>query len=344
MSNKQRNINPESCAERKADSKHADWSFRGICLGVPKQQDIEIFKRLITEVLPSYKCNTLVLLIRYRYQFKSHPNVADREPLTPTQAADIATLCRQSNIRIIPKMNLLGHQSGKEKSSELGLLRVYPEFDETPELPVVRYCRSLCPKHPQVKEVVFDLADELIDAFDADAIHVGLDEVFEIGTCPRCKGIPNAELFAEWVNVLHSHFVDEKKVEMLMWGDRLLDSDNTGYGEWEASANNTWELIDTLPKDIIICDWHYGKRDSYPSIPFFTNKGFRIVVCPWKEPKATEAFLRYAKENRTEKFLGMLQTSWCDSGMVARYLCDGDVDVEGTPKLAGDSFELAMTF
>jgi hypothetical protein len=344
MFDKSKSINQESHATIEPDGKGTNWPFRGFCLGVPKQQDIDVFKQLITEVLPSYQCNTLVLLTRYRYQFKSHPQVSDAEPLTPAQAADIATICRQNNIRIIPKMNLFGHQSEKEKGSELGLLRVYPEFDETPDLPTVRYCRSLCPRHPQVKDIVFDIADELIDAFQADAIHVGLDEVFEIGKCPRCKGTPNAELFAEWVNVLHNHFVDKKKVEMLMWGDRLLDSDSTGYGGWEASANNTWDMIDSIPKNIIICDWHYGERDNYPSIPFFTTKGFRLTVCPWKELKATEAFLRYALNNRTEKLLGVLQTSWCDSGMVARYLCNIDAMIEGTPKLVGDSFKRAMTF
>lgn len=336
--------NQKNLDEPEFKGKGTDWSFRGVCLNVPKQKDIELFKRLITEVMPEYKCNTLVLLIRYKYQFQSHPEVSDNEPLTPAQAAEIGTLCRQNNIRIIPKMNLLGHQSGKEKGSELGLLRAYPEFDETPDLETVRYCRSLCPRHPKIKDVVFDLGDELIDAFSADAIHVGLDEVFEIGKCHRCKDTTNAELFAEWVNALHSHFVDEENVEMLMWGDRLLDSESTGYSEWDASANDTWKSIDEIPKDIIICDWHYGERDSYPSIPIFANNGFRVVACPWKELKATEAFLRYVSENKADKFLGVLQTSWCDSGMVARYLCDEDDKVEDTPKLVGESFKFAMTF
>jgi len=328
----------------KPESKGADWPFRGICLGVPKQEDMEIFGRLITEVLPAYNCNTLVLLTRYRYQFKSHSDVSVRGALSSEQAANIANLCRQNNIRIIPKMNLLGHQSGKSRGSEDGLLRAYPELDETPDLSEVRYCRSLCPLHPQAKPIVFDLMDEMIDAFGADAIHVGLDEVFEIGKCPRCKDVPNAELFADWVNALHGHLVGEKKVEMLMWGDRFLDSATTGYGEWEASANDTWSMIDSVPKDIIMCDWHYGERESYPSIPYFADKGFRMVACPWKEPKAAEALLRYGSNSGTEKFLGVLQTSWCDSGMVARYLCDADAEIEDIPKLVGDSFKRLMTF
>ncbi len=326
------------------NGKGADWPFRGVCLGVPKQDDLEVFKRLITEVLPAYKCNALVLLIRYRYQFEKHPEISDRGGFTKEQAADIGALCKQNNIRMIPKMNLLGHQSGKERGSEQGLLRVHPEFDETPDLESVRYCRSLCPRHPDVKEIVFDLGDELIDAFGADAIHVGLDEVFEIGHCPRCKGTSNAQLFADWVNDLHGHFVNEKKVEMLMWGDRFLDGEATGYGEWDASKNDTWSMMNSVPKDIIMCDWHYGARDEYPSVPFFASNGFRLVTGPWKEMKGTEALLKYTSENKSDKLLGVLQTSWCDAGMVARYLCDGDTEVGDIPKLVGESFKRVMTF
>jgi hypothetical protein len=304
---------------------------------------MDVFKQMIVEVLPKYKCNTLVMLIRYRYQFKSHPEISDGG-LSPEQAAEIADLCRQNGVRIIPKMNLMGHQSEKQRGTEQGLLRVHPEFDETPELETVRYCRSLCPRHPQVADIVFDLGDELIDALGADAIHVGLDEVFEIGTCPRCKDASNAELFADWVNALHGHFVGEKGVEMLMWSDRFLDGEATGFGEWEASKNDTWGMIDSIPRDTLMCDWHYGERDDYPSVPFFSSKGFRVVVCPWREMKATEALLKYVSENQTEGFLGVLQTSWCNAGALARYLCDADAEAEGVPKLVGESFKRVMTF
>ena len=319
-----------------------DWPFRGICLNAPKQQDLDVFRQLIADVLPRYGCNALVLLVRYHYQFQSHPQVGDPGGLAHAQATEIAALCRANGIRLIPKMNLMGHQSGTGRGSELGLLRAYPDFDETPDLSTVRYCRSLCTRHPQVAEAVLDLADELIDAFQADALHVGLDEVFEIGRCPRCRGTPNAELFAEWVNALHAHLVGKRGVEMLLWGDRLLDAETTDYGEWEASANHTWEQIDAIPKDIVVCDWHYEIRDEYPSIPFFAEHGFRTIACPWKDMQATEAFLHYARTQDTNKLLGVLVTSWCDSGAVARYLC-GDTGVDGVPRLVGKSFRKAMS-
>lgn len=324
--------------------KGKNWPFRGFCLSVPRQKDIELFKRLVSEVLPKYNCNTVVLLIRYAYQFKSHPEVGFSDSLSAAQAADIASVCKQNNIRIIPKMNLLGHQSGRGKGTELGLLRSHPEFDETPDLPEVRYCRSLCPRYPKIGDMIFDLGSELIDAFGADAIHLGLDEVFEIGKCPRCKDFSNSQLFTDWVNELYDNFAGKKKAEVLMWSDRLLDGKTTGYGEWEASMNDTWTMIDNIPKDIIMCDWHYGKRDSYPSVPYFSGKGFRLVVCPWRDLEATKALLNYISDNPTEKCLGFLQTSWCDSGAVARYLCDNDSQVDEIPRQVGESFKWAMTF
>lgn len=321
-------------------SERKDGSFKGLCIGVPKREDYDVFKQMITEVLPRYGCNALVLLIRYAYRFESHPEISDGW-LGKEEAAELSSLCRKNGIRLIPKMNLFGHQSEKTRGSEQGLLRVHPEFDETPELENVRYCRSLCPRHPDVAKVVFDLADEIIDAFGADAIHIGCDEVFEIGSCPRCKGIPNDILFADWINTLHKHFAEEKKVEVFMWGDRFLDGEATGYGEWEASKNGTWPAIDKVSRDIIICDWHYEPRESYPSIDIFTEKGFRFVIGPWRNIEATKVLLQYAKAKKSEKLLGVLQTSWCNPGALARYLC-GDESIDGVPRMVGESFKVVM--
>ena len=172
-----------------------------------------------------------------------------------------------------------------------------------------------------MNKIVFELIDELIDAFEADAFHVGMDEVFLIGDkdCPRCKGKDVGELFAKVVNELHDHLVGQKGVEMLMWGDRLLDSKATGYGKWEASATGSYRAIDRVPKDIIICDWHYempavykrmGQKSPFPSVRFFQEKGFRVLPAPYENPESATAFLRVAKEDATDKMLGVLFTGW----------------------------------
>ena len=43
-----------------------------------------------------------------------------------------------------------------------------------------------------------------------------------------------------------------------------------------SSKNGTASAVDSIPKDIIICDWHYEKRADYPSLRYFQDKGFRV--------------------------------------------------------------------
>ena len=230
-------------------------------------------------------------------------------------------------------MNCLGHQSWGPGPG--ALLAQYPQFDETPGIPhddKEIYCREWCPSHPDVNKIVFELIDELIDAFDADAFHVGMDEVFLIGdkNCPRCKDKDVGDLFVKAVIDLHGHLVGEKGVEMLMWSDRLLDTQATGYGTWEASATGSHSAIDRVPKDIIMCDWHYempatyqqmGQQKPFPSVQLFQEQGFRVLPSPWRNPESAKVFLQVAKEGATDKMLGVLFTGWA-------------VDTEGLLKCA----------
>lgn len=256
---------------------------------------------------------TLVTEINYGFEYQSHPELRGDDPSSKAAIRKLAAECRKHKVRLIPQFQCLGHQSWAEIT--WSLLTKYPEFDETPgKYPQNKgiYCRSWCPLHPQVNAIVFDLMDELIEAFEADALHVGMDEVFLIGDddCPRCKGKDKAELFARAVTDYHEHLVGKRKVEMLMWGDRLIDAEKISYGEWEASKNGTAGAIDRIPKDIVICDWHYEPRAAYESVPMFVDKGFRVWPASWKNPKSAKALIDYSRTVADPKMLGHLNTTW----------------------------------
>lgn len=257
--------------------------------------------------------NTIVAEINYGYEYQSHPELRAANPSSKEQIRNLVAECRKCHVRLIPQFQCLGHQSWSRHT--FPLLVKYPEFDETPGQYANNqgiYCRSWCPLHPEVNRVVFNLMDELIDAFEADALHVGMDEVFLIAddACPRCKGKDKAELFAKAVNDYHKYLVDKKKLDMLMWGDRLIDAGKIRYGKWEASANGTAAAIDRIPKDIVICDWHYGRRDAYESIPVFLEKGFRVWPASWRKLEATKALVGYSRTMNNTRMLGHLNTTW----------------------------------
>jgi len=272
--------------------------------------------KTLTEQLPKLAAlgvNVLIVEVNYEFQFKSYPQLGNPAGLSKKAAGELAAACRENKIRPIPQLNCVGHQSWSAVTASL--LKQFPEFDETPgKYPRNQgiYCRSWCPLHPQVNQVVFALMDELIDAFQADAFHVGMDEIFLIATddCPRCKGKDPAEVLAKAIDDYHAHLVTQRKLEMLMWSDRLLDAKITGYGKWEAAENGTAPAIDRIPKDIIMCDWHYGKRNSYPSIRILIDKGFRVWPGGWDNVQATEALIAGEKQQTSPLMLGHMCTTW----------------------------------
>jgi hypothetical protein len=284
----------------------------GIHVLLNTNQEVEALKDE-TPRLAEMGVNLLIVEVNYSYAYTSHPELQMPDPISREHAQRLVQACRRGGIRLVPQFQCLGHQSWAEKT--FPLLARYPEFDETPgQFPENQgiYCRSWCPQHPQVNQIVFALMDELIEAFQADALHVGMDEVFLIASehCPRCRGGDPAQLFAQAANDYYQHLVGRRKVEMLMWGDRLLDDRAMGYGEWESARNGTHPAIDLLPKDIIQCDWHYELRESYPSVPYFQEKGFRVLPGGWRNDKAVAALIEYARQHQAGRMLGYLCTTW----------------------------------
>ena len=172
--------------------------------------------------------------------------------------------------------------------------------------------------------VIFELIDELMEAFESDTLHIGCDEVFRMAECPVCVQIPKAKLFSDWITAIHDH-VQSRGGKIMMWGDRLLSSSETGYNNvYDASEEGTEEAIHTVPKDIIICDWHYPVYEKYTSVDIFAREGFEIMISPWWNQEAAEAFIAYAKEHDQGHILGLLMTTWCGSGDLAKCFLYGE--------------------
>ncbi len=310
-----------SSAQSKLDSL---LPVRGFCIDAPRPVGLDSFIHFIDQELAPRKVNTLIVQIEYHYQFKSHPELTDSFALSKSDVKKIVSVCKKNNIRVIPEIDLFGHQSWANHTGKL--LLVYPQFNETPDIkmpekyawpnPDNLYCLSYCPLHPDLHPVLFAVIDELCDVFESDAFHAGMDEVFFIGDdkCPRCGGRNKAELFAGEVRTIHDHLL-QKGRELWIWGDRLLDGKTTGLGIWEASFNNTYQAIDLIPKDVLICDWHYERADK--TALYFSMKGFRVLTCPWRNPSTAIiqindmlAFRRESTPEMNARFLGIMATTW----------------------------------
>ncbi|WP_026809796.1 family 20 glycosylhydrolase [Arenibacter latericius] len=300
------------------------FEIKGLCIAAPTSNGVDEFVRFIDEELGPNGINTLVLRVDYNYAYESRPELRGKAPLNKSQVKQMVAAAKKHEIKLIPQVNLLGHQSWAEQNSKL--LEVYPEFDETPHVNLPKkyewpnqddlYCKSYCPLHPEIHNVVFDLIDEIIEVFEADAFHAGMDEVFYIADahCPRCKGKDPAVLFANEVNKINSHLKKSDK-QLWIWGDRLIDGASSGIGMWEASMNNTARAIDMIDTSVIICDWHYEKAVPTPAL--FALKGLNVISSPWRIPSVAKAqveMMHQFKQNSAapmkDRFMGVMQTVW----------------------------------
>jgi hypothetical protein len=308
----------------------SNYVVRGFAIAAPKPNGLDDFVKFINEELAPRKINTLILRVDFNYSYKSHPELRDSASLTKGDVKKIVEACKKNNIALIPQVNLLGHQSWAHKLNKL--LEKYPEFDETPwvKMPATAaeykwpnadnlYCKSYCPLHPGVHKIVFDLVDEVMEVFEANAFHAGMDEVFYLADdkCPRCGGRDKAVIFANEVQLIRDHLAEKGK-ELWIWGDRLIDGRATGIGMWAASYNDTYRAVDMIPRDVVICDWQYD-RDNQTAV-YFALKGLRVVTCAWNRPEIATAQVEDLYRSRKlsvapvrGRFYGIAETVWSPS-------------------------------
>ncbi len=147
---------------------HRFW--RGIHLGLSHDSDVD---RLVGELpaLADMGLNVLMVEVNYGFAYESHPELRGPDPITRAGAARLVAACQSRDVRLIPQFQCLGHQSWAKTT--FPLLKVHPEFDETPgQFPDNEgiYCRSWCPQHPGVNPIIFALFDELLEAFEPTAL------------------------------------------------------------------------------------------------------------------------------------------------------------------------------
>jgi len=321
---------------------------RGLAISAPSVQGVDLFCKFIEEELAPAHFNMLILRVDWNYAYECHPELRDPNPLTKTDVKKIVDVCKKYDIKIAPQINLLGHQSWA--GTTYALLREYPQFDEAPHIKTEDYttgtvyadglyCKSYCPLHPDVHKVVFALVDELMDVFEAEWFHAGMDEVFHIGDerCPRCRGRDKAELFAGEVNKIRNHLASKDR-KLMIWADRLIDGQMTGIGAWEASFNNTHRAIDMINKDVFLCDWHYNRADLTSVL--FAAKGFNVATCPWNRPEIAAIqlkdminFRQQSSRAMAPRFQGIITTVWSGADGFLRSYYNPETyraDVQGT--------------
>lgn len=297
-----------------------------ISLEPAKQVTPEIAKRLI-ETAQKNGFNTLIILLTNNVAFKAIPNFSQDKSWSTVEFLAVVENARQHGLAVIPEIKLLTHQ---EKS----FLNSYPNlmFNRV----------SYDPRKNEVYKVVYALLDELIALIHPTAIHIGHDEVvgWNKKHAEKILGVDEAalpaNLFLQDTLQIHA-YLKLKGIETWMWGDMLVSPNEFQFpliqeSELHGSLTGYGKAIrDKLPKDIVICDWHYfDKQSAFPSLAIFKKEGFRVLGATWKKPETTYNFSHYAASQNAD---GMIATTWYH---VPRQ--DWDI-LDSIIKVSGDAFK-----
>ena len=280
---------------------------RGYRVYLPARAGLDGFFRMV-DFLATYKFNAIVLEIGGAMEYHRHPEInrawdefcrdvhrysgraneiqfktyqwpknsihcdnAEGDILTHDECRRIAAYCRSRGLDVIPECPSLSHTDF--------LVLAHPELREREgDLHPDTYC----PRHPDVYTYVFDILEEVIEVFAPRAIHIGHDETYSIGICPRCKGTPAYELYADDVKKIHA-FLTARGIGVYMWGEKLLNAHwkghligGAGHGKGSWHVPSLWPCRDLLPREnITYLHWYWQFNPDYDNI--YHERGMRVL-------------------------------------------------------------------
>lgn len=282
--------------------------FRGIHFCFFPECSLQLIERYI-RVAAYYKFNYIVIENWGVFKSKKYPYLSVPEAqMTVKEARRLAAIAKDCGITLIPQVNIFGHASmGRVIGGKHATLDVRPERQPLFE-PANGW--NWCLSNPEAMKVLHGFIEELHEVFgNPPFFHIGCDEA-DPPTCPKCRAVKPYSKLVESHIVSVAELLRKRGARSMIWHDMLLEK-----GKWKPFYANgdadQAKMVDTLPKDILICDWFYGQppaNQKYPTLDYFKSKGFDVVTSPaYKSNKGIEAQAKYA---RSIGLPGVLQTVW----------------------------------
>ncbi len=243
-------------------------------------------RRLIERIFARYKYNHLLIEAERGVIWKSAPDIQYPYSMDPSEVKPLVEFAQNHYLKVTPNIATLGHSDWIFKNKK------YWDFVEDTSSPIV-----YCPLNPKSYDFMFKIYDECYNLFGEQPwFHIGHDEHDMYKPFPShdfCKQIGNEKLYYADTLYLRNYWKN-RGVRTLIWGDIFFKP-------------TFQELVSNLPKDILICDWHYGDQIEYPSVDMFQNSGLEVLGCTWYSPRNIAGFSQYGARR---KILGMMYTTW----------------------------------
>ena len=278
-----------------------DWPglrYRGVMLDISRGPiPTMAYLKEIIATLAEYKQNSLTLYTEHVFRLRSHPDVAPADGITPEQVAELAAVARLHHIELIGNAQPFGHM---ENTLAIPFYR-----------PMAENAWVVSPAVEKTYDYLKDVFAEIVPSYESRLFHINSDEVSGLGDGPARRMVDS--MGAGGVYAYHIGRVDAL---VKPYGKRLM--------MWGDIAVNNPQIIDRLPKDLIIVSWGYHLADSFDdAILPFKKTGFDFMVAPgvncwgnvWPNMSVASVNIsNYVRDGAALGTMGMMNTVWVDDG------------------------------
>ena len=261
--------------------------------------NMEFLKREI-RTLAAYKVNIFSPYFEHTFAYASTPVAAfPGGAMTPDEAKELVDYAAKYHITIIPEQEAFGHLHHVLK------FETYSHLGETPHGAV------LAPGDAGSLPQIGAWFGELAKVFPGPYAHIGADETFELGlgrTRDEVQQQGLGKVYLAFLGRIHEQLAPNHK-QLLFWGD---------------IAENSPDLVGTLPKDMIAVSWHYDAAPDFTkNLEPFIKSGLETWVAPgvnnWNRvyPDNNEALgniRAFVRDGQRLGAKGELNTIWNDDG------------------------------
>ncbi|MEO6964230.1 MAG: family 20 glycosylhydrolase, partial [Puia sp.] len=313
-------------------------SYRAVHFDVKHHLDHMNYYYESIDRLARYKINAIVFEFEDKLRYQRQPLVGAPQSISLEEMASLTQYARERHIEITPLVQGLGHATFILKHEEYAGLR---ELSWSPW--------AFCPLNEGTYQVLFDLYRDAIKATPGSKyLHIGGDEIGNIGLCPRCKPTADKEglisLNLYWLKRV-CEFAKENNRIPIFWDDMPLQyaglykstwSDEVSSDEaaraWKQGVPKLDSLLTDFPKNCVYMRWNYSMANqpgNIRALDWYESHGLKVMIAtatnaeggmlfqPEERDKGMASsgvitiknFIQLASE---KKIQGMLCTAWDD--------------------------------
>jgi hexosaminidase len=237
--------------------------------------------------LARYKINAVIFEFEDKLRYRRQPLVGAPQAISMDEMAALTAYARDRYVEISPLVQGLGHATYILKHKEYAPLR---------ELPWNKW--AFCPLDEGTYRVLFDLYRDAIEATPGSRyIHIGGDEIGNIGLCPRCKPTADREgtlsLSLYWLKRVCAFAAENNRIP-IFWDDMPLKYGGVYESTWdddmtEGEAEKIWEegtprldsLLEDFPRNCVYMRWNYSmarQPGNVRALDWYSSHGLNTMI------------------------------------------------------------------